>query len=316
MALKKVENNLDRPVSSVSRDYVLRIAGPQLNGLSYCYLPEVEKVEAGAFFGCRTLKEVHFPSSLKRLEQEAIAQTGLINFQASRNLEYIGNNCFHGCQDLETVSIPGVKEIGTLVFCDCTNLKTIVCQKEIAEYLRSRCLRAEFIEPENPELTSGELFQKIIFEKISKGDYDSLWSNRDFDSCKCDESNRTCLSLVKGLTISTSKGKEEIDGNIVMKLIPINRELYQAIGFHSYRYQYDGFYLDSVRLLCGREEILLSEQEKRDLFDFCQLRTSKKYTGLVIAQAMKGVVNSKFPNTKYQLKEEKKNNKEIKFPSI
>lgn len=63
-------------------------------------------IEEGAFFGCTSLKEVEFPSSLKRIE-------------SSKN-----NGTFQNCTSLEKAIIPStVTDLGSYIFEGCTNPK-------------------------------------------------------------------------------------------------------------------------------------------------------------------------------------------------
>lgn len=100
-------------------------------------IPEgITEIGYGAFSGCRSLKRISFPSSLKRIsigEDDSFFKKGTFNECESlteiiipEGLIEIGVECFKGCVSLATISLPeSIVSIGEKAFSGCTSLKEI-----------------------------------------------------------------------------------------------------------------------------------------------------------------------------------------------
>ena len=78
-----------------------------------------------AFNQARGLKEVVFPSTLKKIGKQAFALTGMESVDLSANVEFLGEGAFREMPNLETVTIRGNAEIGNFAFRTCSSLKTV-----------------------------------------------------------------------------------------------------------------------------------------------------------------------------------------------
>lgn len=84
-----------------------------------------EEIGEYSFIWLDKLKEVHFPSTLKKIESHAFACTGLIDVKIPNNVESIGPSAF-ASSDLKKVDIGnGVKVIGDNAFNSCSDLEEI-----------------------------------------------------------------------------------------------------------------------------------------------------------------------------------------------
>ncbi len=87
----------------------------------------VEIIYSGAFDSDYTLKEIIFPSSLKRIESLAFIDCYLVEeLILNEGLEFIGSNAFFGCSSINEVRIPStVKKINGNPFTNTLILKEI-----------------------------------------------------------------------------------------------------------------------------------------------------------------------------------------------
>ena len=84
-----------------------------------------------AFFKCTGLQHIHFPSSLKTLEEQAFCECTALttpDFSACTALENIGTGAFKGCTALPSVNLlscTALKSIGEGAFYRCTDITEI-----------------------------------------------------------------------------------------------------------------------------------------------------------------------------------------------
>lgn len=307
MALKKVVTVESEKV--FTRDDMLKSIEnhPQQLLLFRYFIPSVDRIGADVFMDCN-LQMVVCPDSVKAIGSSAFARSGLREFNSSRNLKCIDDYAFEGCEHLESVSIAGVEKIGKHVFDDCPELKTVVCRKEIADILRQECLKVKFVEPEKVGLSSSEMFTKEFFKRLSAGDHDAIWQRTA--ECKFVKTEDALPCLVKNVTLQFSEGNEEIEGKIMMHLLPAYSELYKSVGWHSYLETPYGFVLNSVDLFCGGLKVSLSNQQNRNLFDFSQTKASQR-VNFVFGLVTKPLVDKKYPGTADELSVQKKTNKKF-----
>ncbi|KAL7539903.1 hypothetical protein ACHAXR_011505 [Thalassiosira sp. AJA248-18] len=108
------------------------------------------KIGSGAFYNCKSLKSVKFPSTLSEI--------GNISFWGSRDLRQlvlneglrqIGERAFADCSSLESINVPStLSEVGDHTFRDCIKLKVVVLNKgllKIGQYAFDNCTSLEGI---------------------------------------------------------------------------------------------------------------------------------------------------------------------------
>ena len=100
---------------------------------SYCVPDTVRKIGAGAFAGCRNLREVLLPEGL-----ETIAERGFENCSSLEvvslpgNLREIGESAFEKCESLEEITLPeGLQELKRSTFLGCSRLQAVHFPKSL-----------------------------------------------------------------------------------------------------------------------------------------------------------------------------------------
>lgn len=90
-------------------------------------VPEgVEEIGDQAFYGRTALTDISFPSTLRRIGEQAFAYTGIRSVAFGENLREIGRRAFRGCEKLSSALFPeGLEEIGEEAFCD-SPISTVV----------------------------------------------------------------------------------------------------------------------------------------------------------------------------------------------
>jgi len=140
---------------------IINTAGNELvAGFSVSTIPSsVESIGYWAFKNCAGLKHIEFPSSLKRVDRDAFAGSGLeeVTIPASidwgesifqechqlksvtlpEGLTVIPFSMFEKCDALESVTIPStMKDIGKMAFYGCTSLKSVKSLAQDAPKMR------------------------------------------------------------------------------------------------------------------------------------------------------------------------------------
>ena len=122
------------PITSVRLPKSLKQIGLQAfrlcEKLERVEIPEdsaLERIDSSAFYGCKALKTVDWPKSLKNIGDGAFAQCeALESFVGATGVETIGNSAFCDCKSLKTVELSnGLRKIGGSAFVDCKSLKTV-----------------------------------------------------------------------------------------------------------------------------------------------------------------------------------------------
>ncbi|GMH91303.1 hypothetical protein TrVE_jg6802 [Triparma verrucosa] len=89
-------------------------------------IPEgVESIGIGAFFGCRSLTTVSFPTTLRLIRYNVfIGCSSLENIDLLHTqLQEIGNGAFGYCSELKSMTVPdSLQTLGVFVFADCLKL--------------------------------------------------------------------------------------------------------------------------------------------------------------------------------------------------
>ena len=93
------------------------LTSPVYNGYLFAYMPNsfkgaytvqdgIETISDKAFAFCNELTEIHFPSSLKYIGDEAFDCEKLTRIDLPEGLEHIGSFAFEGCDSVETIVLP------------------------------------------------------------------------------------------------------------------------------------------------------------------------------------------------------------------
>ena len=83
----------------------------------------VTEIGAGAFLGCRALRRLHFPDSLRVIGEMAFWESGLYEVTLSESLLRIEDNAFWSSSDLKRITVPGRNtSIGLNAFGGCESL--------------------------------------------------------------------------------------------------------------------------------------------------------------------------------------------------
>ena len=83
----------------------------------------ITEIGAGAFLGCRSLRSVHFPESLRVIGEMAFWESGLYEVTLPEGLQCVGENAFWSCEDLSRILVPGKDTaIGLNAFGGCERL--------------------------------------------------------------------------------------------------------------------------------------------------------------------------------------------------
>ena len=98
-------------------------------------LPQtMEIIQYRAFYGCKNLREVNIPASLKKILGWSFAHTGLVAMEFPDTFESLDYGAFYSCENLERVVLsPSVDHLGENTFRLCGNLKSVTMPAEQVE---------------------------------------------------------------------------------------------------------------------------------------------------------------------------------------
>ena len=83
----------------------------------------ITDIGAGAFLGCRALRHVHFPESLRVIGEMAFWESGLYEVTLPESLLCVEDSAFWNCTDLKRITVPGRNTgIGLNAFGGCDSL--------------------------------------------------------------------------------------------------------------------------------------------------------------------------------------------------
>ena len=93
----------------------------------------IKRINSYAFMGCSWLRSINIPSGTKVIESEAFTGCeSLKSITIPSGLEVIGYRAFSYCESLKSVNIPSsIKEIGEDAFYGCSSLSSIIIPKQI-----------------------------------------------------------------------------------------------------------------------------------------------------------------------------------------
>lgn len=136
---------------------IVKIDVNRFTNLQYVnILPGMEEIHSGAFGGCKNLKAISLPNTLKRIYSSAFSGSGITNFVMPDSVTMIGAFILSGCPNLKSVylsqgltcienrafsssglqaiSIPeNVQSINYGAFQGCKNLKTVMLPKNLEQ---------------------------------------------------------------------------------------------------------------------------------------------------------------------------------------
>lgn len=114
-------------------------------------IPDTVEEIQGAFFGCKNLKFIKIPNSVKKLTENTFRESGIEEVVLSNQLQRLELNTFLFCRNLKKISIPkSMSEISTQAFSGCTNLEEIVFEGAI---------------PKIDDSAFGEVCAKVYYEQ-------------------------------------------------------------------------------------------------------------------------------------------------------
>ena len=95
------------------------------SGITSVIIPEgVTDIGEIAFYGCASLREVVFPSSLRYIREEAFGETAITEALLPAGLELIEEKAFFSCESLRRIEVPGSSTaINSDAFGCCDNLR-------------------------------------------------------------------------------------------------------------------------------------------------------------------------------------------------
>lgn len=109
-------------LSADGKNFLILLSAPA----SFAVPEGVETIGCQAFCGRESLSDISFPSTLKRIEERAFADTGLRAVTFGPNLRTIEQYAFIGCENLTSAIFQeGLEEIGERAFHDCP-ISTVV----------------------------------------------------------------------------------------------------------------------------------------------------------------------------------------------
>ena len=187
--------------------------GAALQKVKICDGPKI--IQCCSFFHCKKLEEITIPGSVKLLEEEAFAESGLSEVKICDGVEEIEDAAFKGCKKLGKAVIPGsVKKIGKCVFTGSGLEKVIICDgvEEIGSCAFSGCekLREIVIPPSMKRIGKfafkGSGVEKVRISKYTHIEEGTLGENVEI--CYYPEKNKRKMKLaevIKGMNMKNLK---------------------------------------------------------------------------------------------------------------
>lgn len=97
-----------------------------------CLPDTISEIGAGAFYGCRSMKKINIPPSVRFLPYEVFSATGFTRFEIGGHIKTICKEAFSFCDSLKKVVInEGVEMIQGRAFAFCSELETIELPRSI-----------------------------------------------------------------------------------------------------------------------------------------------------------------------------------------
>ena len=95
---------------------------------------EITSIGNYAFYGCKSLKQINLPDSVKSIGGHAFAESFLTSVELPDNVKKIGEYAFENCIKLESITYPkSLEETGWKIFSGCERLVSITVPEGISE---------------------------------------------------------------------------------------------------------------------------------------------------------------------------------------
>ncbi len=93
-----------------------------------------QTIKSATFQNCSSLAKIKFPSSLKKIEQNAFYKSAIEHISFSYGLEYISSSAFYQCKSLQSAELPtSLKYIGSNAFAYDNNLTQLKLPEGLEE---------------------------------------------------------------------------------------------------------------------------------------------------------------------------------------
>lgn len=100
--------------------------------VSVTFPADVIEIGQAAFAGCSALRQADFSKSgVRKIEQSAFQDTGLICVTLPEGLSFLGKDVFSYCRKLEYAEVHGVETVSEQTFNYCSSLKTVVLGTDV-----------------------------------------------------------------------------------------------------------------------------------------------------------------------------------------
>ena len=136
----------------------------------------LEKIQEGSFYGCSNLEEIDFSNTiLKKISEQCFEScTSLKSIHLPSSIKSIEYDDFRNCDNLESVILDGVNEIGYYAFGYCHNLKEFIFYEDIKN-LEKNNIFYEISENQKIKITCPEqhinYFKKRFLKSEINNDY-------------------------------------------------------------------------------------------------------------------------------------------------
>lgn len=177
-------------------------------GCATTKIPEgVTTIGWGAFDGCKKLKNIEIPASVRIIEEGAFRYSGIEQLELPPSLDVIGESAFEGCSKLKNLVIPAsVKVIEESAFYECSKLASV-------EILSS-----------DVEIRDGA-FEECNALKTVKMPYSDEYHGC---FCYCPNLTNVEMPLVEVIGDSAFKGQEKLKKLMFPKLLEVGEEAFKG----------------------------------------------------------------------------------------
>ncbi len=140
-----------------------------------------------AFSDCYNLEKVFLPKNLIEIKERCFMETELCEITFPPTLKFIRSGAFFGNSNLEKIDLKNVKEIDSLCFSDCTNLKEVNLPEtleQIGEKLFSKCYSLKKVNIDGNVLLPENSFDgiahniMILIDANKKNKYEEIFKEK------------------------------------------------------------------------------------------------------------------------------------------
>lgn len=200
------------------------------NDIRYCIPASVVSIERGAFASCRSLREAVIPGTVKYINEEAFAFSGIDTLILPESIVSVGKDAFYYCTELKTLNLPeSLTKIGPQAFYYCYNVRSVICHnKDLA-------LTADVMPEDLIKTIIYEIPFNVLTESAQSGDpkYQFLLAEKYRNGDGVPKNMKTALewynkSALKGYMLS-----QMALGNIYLDGEGTSRDLAETIKWFS-----------------------------------------------------------------------------------